>query len=137
LNRFSTTKASSCALRADEALFFCKVLHKFYRVLKTDLGLRPIYHKKDESAMAHLHLGILAYWVVNTIRYQLMNTQKAVTTLAQNKADEVIMIRKCSEPNEKVKAIYDKLHYRHTPFKKKKFVVHKTELKKPYLAHCQ
>lgn len=70
-----------------------------FRVLKTDLDLRPIYHKKDESTMAHLHLGLLAYWVVNTIRHQLkkenihsnwseivrvMNTQKAVTTLAQN-----------------------------------------------------
>lgn len=42
-----------------------------FRTLKTDLDLRPIYHKKDESTMAHLHLGLLAYWVVNTIRYQL------------------------------------------------------------------
>jgi hypothetical protein len=41
------------------------------RTLKTDLDLRPIYHKKDKSTMAHLHLGLLAYWVVNTVRYQL------------------------------------------------------------------
>jgi hypothetical protein len=71
--------------------------------------LLPIYHKKDESTMAHLHLGVLVYWVVNTIKYQLkkegihsgwseivriMNTQKAVTTLAQNDKDEVIRIRR-------------------------------------------
>ncbi len=37
-----------------------------FRVLKSDLNLRPIYHKKDESTMAHLHLGLLAYWIVNT-----------------------------------------------------------------------
>ena len=64
--------------------------------------------------MPHLHLGLLAYWLVNTVRHQLkhkginsgwreivriMNTQKAVTTLAQNLHDEVIMIRRCSEPN--------------------------------------
>lgn len=88
-----------------------------FRTLKTDLDLRPIYHKKDDSTMAHLHLGLLAYWVVNTIRHQLkkkdihsgwreivrtMNTQKAVTTLAQNINDEVIMIRRCSEPNPQV-----------------------------------
>jgi hypothetical protein len=42
-----------------------------FRVLKTDLDLRPIYHKKDASTMAHLHLGLLAYWLVNTIRHQL------------------------------------------------------------------
>ena len=42
-----------------------------FRTLKTDLDLRPIYHRNDDSTMAHLHLGILAYWLVNTIRYQL------------------------------------------------------------------
>ncbi len=114
-----------------------------FRVLKTDLDLRPIYHQKDESTMAHLHLGLLAYWVVNTVRYQLkkegihsgwreivrtMNTQKAVTTLAQNIHDEVIMIRRCSEPNPQVRRIYDALKYKYAPFKKKKSVVHKSEL---------
>jgi hypothetical protein len=114
-----------------------------FRTLKTDLDLRPIYHKKDESTMAHLHLGLLAYWVVNTVRHQLknegihsgwreivrtMNTQKAVTTLAQNVQEEVIMIRRCSEPNPQVRKIYDALKYKYAPFKKKKSVVHKSEL---------
>jgi transposase len=49
----------------------CKALHKFFRVLKTDLDLRPIYHQKDENTMAHLHLGLLAYWLINTVRHQL------------------------------------------------------------------
>ena len=26
-----------------------------FRTLKTDLDLRPIYHRKDPSTMAHLH----------------------------------------------------------------------------------
>ncbi len=42
-----------------------------FRTLKTDLDLRPIYHKNDDATMAHLHLGLLAYWLVNTVRYQL------------------------------------------------------------------
>lgn len=115
-----------------------------FRVLKTDLDLRPIYHKKDESTMAHLHLGLLAYWVVNTIRHQLkkenihsswgeivrvMNTQKAVTTLAQNDKDEVIQIRRCTEPNQKVQKLYDALKYKYAPFIKKKSVVLKSELR--------
>lgn len=114
-----------------------------FRVLKTDLDLRPIYHKKDDSTMAHLHLGLLAYWVVNTVRYQLkkegihsgwreivrtMNTQKAVTTLAQNAHDEVIMIRRCSEPTQSAKKMYDALKYKYAPFVKKKSVVHKSKL---------
>ena len=114
-----------------------------FRVLKTDLDLRPIYHKNDDSTMSHLHQGLLAYCVVNTIRHQLkkegihsgwreivrtMNTQKAVTTLAQNVQEEVIMIRRCLEPNPQVQKIYDALKYKYTPFKKKKSVVHKSEL---------
>jgi hypothetical protein len=42
-----------------------------FKVLKTDLDLRPIYRKTDDVSMAHLHLGLLAYWVVNTVRHQL------------------------------------------------------------------
>tara|TARA_R110002050_G_scaffold293920_1_gene451099 strand:- start:907 stop:2877 length:1971 start_codon:yes stop_codon:yes gene_type:complete len=114
-----------------------------FRVLKTDLDLRPIYHQKDENTMAHLHLGLLAYWLVNTVRHQLkqegicsgwreivrtMNTQKAVTTLAQNNHEEVIMIRRCSEPNGQVRKLYDALKYKYAPFVKRKSVVHKSEL---------
>ncbi len=42
-----------------------------FRVLKTDLDLRPIYHKSDDASMAHLNLGLMAYWLVSTILYQL------------------------------------------------------------------
>ena len=161
-----------------------------FRTLKTDLDLRPIYHKRDDATLAHINLGLLAYWVVNTIRFQLkrsetkntetkntetekigkenaetkktepknikikknnttdnqtinasinfcwkeiirtMNTQKAVTTTAQNNFEEIILIRRCSEPNEKVKAIYEKLKYKIQPYTKRKFVVHKSEMEK-------
>jgi transposase len=114
-----------------------------FRVLKTDLDLRPVYHQKDENTMAHLHLGLLAYWLVNTVRHQLkqegihsdwreivrrMNTQKVVTTLAQNNHEKVIMIRRCSEPNGQVRRLYDALKYKYAPFIKRKSVVHKSEL---------
>ena len=119
-----------------------------FRCLKSDLDLRPIYHQKDESTMAHLHLGILAYWIVNTIRHQLkkenihsgwreivriMNTQKTVSTLAQNIEDKVITIRRCSEPNQNVRKIYDILKFKYAPFIRKKSVVHKSELEEAQL----
>ena len=93
-----------------------------FRTLKTDLDMRPIYHQNDDSTMAHLHLGILAYWIVNTIRHQLKahnitsgwqeivrigNTQKTITTSGQNTFDTIINIRKCSEPNENLREILD------------------------------
>ena len=116
-----------------------------FRCLKTNLDLRPIYHKNDDATMAHLHLGILAYWLVNTIRHQLKqqkinhnwqeiiritNTQKVITTSGQNKDNEIIYVRRCNEPNEKVKQIYKALNYKNYPFTKRKSVVHKSELKK-------
>ena len=137
---------------SEELLWQCyniiREIEATFRVLKTDLDLRPIYHQKDENTMAHLHLGLLAYWVVNTVRYQLkqkginsgwseivrvMNTQKAVTTLAQNQVEEVIKIRRCSEPNQKVIQLYDALKCKYAPFKKKKSVVHKSELEEAQL----
>jgi hypothetical protein len=123
-----------------------------FRCLKNDLDLRPIYHKNDDATMAHLHLGILAYWLVNTVRYQLKqqkinhnwqeivritNTQKIVTTYGQNKDDEIIYVRRCTEPNEKVKQIYNALKYKNYPFTKRKYVVHKSELKKNEHQHLK
>jgi len=49
-----------------------------------------------------------------------MNKQKAVTTTAQNNADQIIFMRRCSEPIENVKTIYQALKYKLTPFTKKK-----------------
>jgi len=116
-----------------------------FRTLKTDLDLRPVYHKTDEAAMAHLHLSLLAYWVVNTIRYQLkqksinnewkdivriMNTQKIVTTTMENEYDQQIIIRQCSEPTDQVNKIYAALKYKPQPFSRKKSVVPLSEIKK-------
>lgn len=103
------------------------------RQLKTDLNLRPIYHQKDDHSDAHLFLGLLAYWVVNTIRYRLkqtgmthywteivriMSTQKAVTTEATNALGEKVHMRICSEPTLAVKDIYERLKYKKMPFRK-------------------
>lgn len=109
-----------------------------FRVLKTDLDLRPIYHKTDDAAMAHLHLGILAYWLVATIRYQLkqkgynhdwreivrtMNTQKCVTTTLENIQGQTVSIRQCTEPTIQTKYIYNLMNYKTVPFYRKKSVV--------------
>lgn len=101
------------------------------RQLKTDLNLRPIYHQKDKASDAHLFLGLLAYWIVNTIRHKLkghgetcywteivrrMSTQKAVTTEATNALGEKVLMRLCSEPTKVAGDIYDKLKYKKMPF---------------------
>jgi len=123
-----------------------------FRCLKTDLDLRPIYHKTDEATEAHLHLGLLAYWIVNTVRHKLkasginsswtevnriMNTQKCVTTTVENDKEQIISIRRCSEPTPKAKLIYDALGYKYAPFILKKSVVPKTNLDKKGLVNNQ
>ncbi|MEK7699015.1 MAG: IS1634 family transposase [Planctomycetota bacterium] len=105
-----------------------------FRTLKRDLEIRPVFHKSDENTMAHLFLAVLAYQMVNTIRYQLkangihhdwshivriMNTQKAATVTMQDKDDQKIYIRKCSKPEAKASEIYDALSYKHQPWIKK------------------
>jgi len=109
-----------------------------FRCLKSDLSLRPVFHKTDEATMAHLHLGLLAYQLVSTIRFQLkqagitrewkeivriMNTQKMVTTHLVNTDEESVSIRKCSLPEPKVRMIYKALGYDEKPFIRKKSVV--------------
>lgn len=123
-----------------------------FRTLKTDLDLRPVYHKSDAGTMAHLHLGLLAYWVVNTVRCKLKahginsnwqeivrigNTQKIITTQGTNMAGVVIGVRKCSEPDEQLRNIQSILLIKPKPFTKRKSVVHKLELKKNETQYLQ
>jgi len=113
-----------------------------FRTLKTDLDLRPIYHKNDDASMAHLYLGLLGYWLVNTIRHQLKSkkinhdwkeilrissTQKLVTTTIEDSDKNIITIKKCSEPNTKLLELHQALKYKSKPFRMKKFVVPKPE----------
>ncbi|NDV60780.1 IS1634 family transposase [Bacteroides sp. 519] len=103
------------------------------RQLKTDLNLRPIYHQKDDRSDAHLFFGLLAYWVVNTIRLQLkladencywteivrrMSTQKLVTTEAVNALGDKVTLRQCSRPTKQAEKIYSVLKLKYAPFKK-------------------
>ena len=103
------------------------------RQLKTDLELRPIYHKTDENADSHLFFGLMSYWIVNTIRYKLkqhganhywtelkriLSTQKAITTEAVNGLGENVTMRLCSDPTEKAAELYRQLGYKPKPFRR-------------------
>ena len=113
--------------------------------MKTDFELRPIYLQNENATMAHLHLVILAYWLVNTIRYQLKakkinhswseivrigNTQKLITTIAQKEDNQWLGKRTCSVAEPKLIAIYEALNYK----QKHKFVVLKIPHKRDRVA---
>jgi transposase len=114
-----------------------KEVEASFRCMKTDLNLRPVFHKKDKPCLAHLHLGILAYWVVATIRYQLrqkgynkgwmqivdiMDTQHSVATEMKNLQGDTIRIEKTTEPTEQVREICEKVGVSPIPYKMKKSV---------------
>ena len=42
-----------------------------FRVMKSDLGLRPIYHSKDERIEGHLFITVLAYHAAHLVRTKL------------------------------------------------------------------
>lgn len=105
------------------------------RQLKTDLNMRPIFHRTDDRAEAHLFFGLLSYWVVNTIRHQLkqhgikhywseivrqLSTQKLVATKAVNALGQEVEIRQFTRPNSAAAAIYAALGYKESPFKRKR-----------------
>ncbi len=82
-------------------------IEQTFRTIKSDLGLRPIYHRKQERIEAHLFLSILAFHTAHLIRSQLrthqihrswgtlkvaLNHQNRVTTvLPQNKTHCILL----------------------------------------------
>ncbi len=113
-----------------------------FRTLKTDLQIRPIYHQNDKEILSHIFVGIIAYQIVNTIRFQLkkndisfswdkivkkLNTYKSVTTDMETKDNKKIILKYCLRPSPQVKNIFDLLKYKILPFQKQKFVVTKLQ----------
>jgi transposase len=46
-------------------------LESVFRSLKSELGLRPIFHKTEERTEGHLFITVLAYQFVQVIRRKL------------------------------------------------------------------
>jgi len=109
-----------------------------FRGLKSDLNIRPVHHQNDSRIEAHLYLTILAYQLVNTIRYMLknnginhdwrnivriMSTQK-IQTVRIPTDKKTIYLRKPSKPIEEVQEIYRAANCQNTISPIKKYVVY-------------
>jgi transposase len=84
-----------------------------FRCLKSDLGLRPVYHQKDKRMEGHLFISVLAYHLLaslqkglteqgihyrwDTIRTRMSN-QTRVTTSITNQKGERLHIRATTDP---------------------------------------
>lgn len=54
---------------------------------------------------------------------RIMNSQKIVTSSLPTQSGKTIYLKKCSEPEEEVRKIYQALKYRDRPFWQKKSVL--------------
>ena len=88
-------------------------LESVFRSLKTDLGLRPVYHQIDKRVESHLFISVLAYYVVHTIRLRLkakginhswetirniLAGQIRLTVTVKRRDDHTVHVRKASRP---------------------------------------
>ena len=109
-----------------------------FRCLKSDLQIRPVYHQKDTRIESHIYLTILAYQLVNTIRYMLrqnnmhhdwsnilrvMSTQ-TIQNIELPTETKTIHIRKPAKPIHEVNEIYKATNCNETQKTIRKYVVY-------------
>jgi len=103
-----------------------------FRSMKSELGLRPLYHQKEHRTDGHLFITVIAYHIMQTIRYSLKNkqindswstirkvlsTHIRITTTMKRDDGRVIHIRKSTRPEPVHIKIYDALNISHHPGK--------------------
>jgi hypothetical protein len=99
-------------------------LESSFRSLKSELGFRPVYHKKEDRIDAHLFISVISYHLLHTIRYQLkaknihaswetlreiLETQCRITSTLTLKNGQTVQIRKTSSPDTNQYQIYKAL----------------------------
>ena len=99
-------------------------LEGVFRSLKSELGMRPIYHHKEERVSGHIFITLLAYHLVQVIRSELkqqgirdswqtlrstMSNQQRMTVVLPCKDGSTVHLRKTSRAEPDQQRIYDAL----------------------------
>ncbi|MHB8264255.1 MAG: IS1634 family transposase, partial [Acidimicrobiales bacterium] len=95
-----------------------------FKALKSDLGLRPIFHQSATRTTAHLFISVLAYHLLaaieeslrrvgdnrkwSTIR-KILSTQQRTTIVLTDDKDQIHHIRVSSTPEAEHRKIYEAL----------------------------
>jgi len=115
-----------------------------FRNLKSNLGLRPIYHQKECRAGAHIFISVLAYHLLhaiehalrekgetrswNTINHVLQTHQVVTVVLPDADGIHVHHVRVATEVEAEQGEIYKKLEIDQKGLKKKRVTFKKAEL---------
>jgi transposase len=67
-----TNDTSLSDLEILKTYFSLTTIEAVFKALKGELGLRPVYHKKDGRVESHIFISTLAYQLVNGVRRKLM-----------------------------------------------------------------
>ena len=101
-----------------------------FRSLKSELGLRPIYHHKPIRAEGHLFISVIAYQLVQMIRRRLRQTgqcaswttlrrilegQQRITATFRRADGRTLHVRKATRAEPSQQAIYEALGINHAP----------------------
>jgi hypothetical protein len=99
-------------------------LEAVFRGLKSELGLRPVYHHKEERTEGHLFITVLAYQLVQAIRRKLeaagetmswtrlreiLSVQRRITATFQQRDGHTMHVRKATVAEPALRRIYDAL----------------------------
>ena len=104
-----------------------------FRSMKSHLGLRPNYHKRDDTSTAHIFVTVIAYHILagtlmqlrtnavnynwNTIR-NILSRHERVTTTFNTENGDTIHIRTSTAPTVRQHNIYKNLQLKHNPLKR-------------------
>ena len=113
-------------------------LEAVFRSLKSELGMRPVYHRKEDRCDGHLFITVLAYQAVQVIRRKLkergvneswrtlrdiLEVQRRVTVTFKQKNGQTMHVRKSTSVEEDQKNIYEVLGLDMNPGGIKKMIV--------------
>lgn len=113
-------------------------LEAVFRSLKSELGLRPVFHHHTERVSGHLFISVLAYHLVHTLRFQLkacgihlswesvrreLAGQVRVTVELKREDGKTVHVRKATRPEPRQQVIYDALGISNRPGKTEKTIL--------------
>jgi transposase len=105
-------------------------LESVFRCLKSELGLRPVFHYKENRADGHLFITVLAYQAVQVIRRilkehglndrwsrlrEILSVQQRVTATFKRRDGHVVHVRKTTIAEPKLQTIYAALRITSEP----------------------
>lgn len=113
-------------------------LEAVFRSLKSELGLRPVFHHKTDRVSGHLFISVLAYHLVHTLRYQLkakgihlsweglrrqLSGQDRITVQLKREDGKTLHIRKTTRAEQRQQTICDALGIKANPGSTQKTVI--------------